>query len=167
MLNKKAIITLFVIIILAIGALGTGTYLVVHNSNGLNASNVSASNSLNAQVATGAVIDDVSSAITKTEVVVNTSLALSGDKPLSEWCIKGQTYSISQDGAASSTIIDGIETFKGKEWCKGTSKTIIKVPGGYSADIEALTTYYFSYGGKEVWVISNVNGQVNEVHVVN
>ncbi len=89
------------------------------------------------------------------------------NRPIGEWCVKGQTYAVSQEGSSSNTVIEGVVSYKGEQRCKGISKTTIQVPGGYSADIEAITTYYFNEGGEDVWVVSNVNGQTTEVHVTN
>ncbi|MBP7708258.1 hypothetical protein KA107_01120 [Candidatus Pacearchaeota archaeon] len=112
--------------------------------------------------------DSTESAETNTGVEVRANEnSQPNSKPISEWCVKGQTYSVSQNGSASNTVIEGVVTYKGEQRCKGISKTVIQVPGGYVADIEAITTYYFNEGGKDVWVSSNVNGQTTEVHVTN
>ncbi len=79
---------------------------------------------------------------------------------ITEWCVKGQKYEFSAEGGASSTIIQGVETYKGKEFCKGVSKT-------KAGPMEVVTTYYFTQGGEEMWVIADVAGQKTETHITN
>ncbi len=153
MINKKAVVPFLVIIIVAVVAAGGGGYLIYNNSKDTNVTKVSTETDNNSK--------------TTTEIVVENVNTPNANLPLSEWCVKGQKYSVAQNGSTSDTVIEGIASYKGTQWCKGTSKTVIKIPGGYAADIEAITTYYFNEGAKEVWVISNVNGQTSEVHVVN
>lgn len=96
--------------------------------------------------------------------VKNTPVANLEEKPLSEWCIAGQKYGLTQDGGSVDSTIVGISQFKGSQWCKGEQVTVINSPVG---EMRVSTTYYFTYGGKKMWVVTNTAGQTNEVYIEN
>jgi len=78
------------------------------------------------------------------------------DMPMSEYCIPGDTYSFdTENGDSSDTVIQGIETFKGKEYCKGINVTTVQ-------GMEVTTTYYFDQSIREMWVLTEVMGMVTE-----
>jgi len=104
------------------------------------------------------VTDDGVKAEVKTEAIPEVKEA--DKKPLADWCVKGQKYEFSAEGGASSTTIEGPSTYKGSEFCKGISKT-------KAGPVEVVTTYYFTQGGEEMWVISDVAGTKTETHVTN
>lgn len=79
--------------------------------------------------------------------------------PIREWCIAGSTYNLESDGSTIDSEIVGIETYKGKEFCKGEQTTNIQ-------GMEVVTTYYFTYEGQEMWVVSSVTGTTVETHIV-
>ncbi|MFH1589143.1 MAG: hypothetical protein ABIB43_01095 [archaeon] len=89
------------------------------------------------------------------EVIVETNNPL-----IDEWCLAGTTYDVSSTDGSVSTIIEGLETYKGKEYCKGVQTTNIEGVG------EIQTTYYFTYEGQEMWVISTVAEQTTELHIM-
>ncbi|PIY60191.1 hypothetical protein COY95_03055 [Candidatus Woesearchaeota archaeon CG_4_10_14_0_8_um_filter_47_5] len=80
--------------------------------------------------------------------------------PVDEWCRSGETYNVESEQGSVSSTIEGMTTYKGSEFCKAVSSTTIQ-------GMEISTTYYFTYQGKEMWVISNVAGQTTETHILN
>jgi len=92
---------------------------------------------------------------------VKNNLTLSNEIPIEKWCIKGKTFEVkNQSNVNSSSIIIGIEEYKGKIYCKAESETMI-----YS--MKVLTTYYFNYGATDIWAKVNTNGVINEIHINN
>ena len=79
---------------------------------------------------------------------------------LDEWCLAGSTYDVTSTDGSVSTIIEGIETYKGSKFCKGVQTTNIEGVG------EVQTTYYFNEDAEEMWVISTISGQTTEIHIV-
>ncbi|NQV91700.1 hypothetical protein HQ489_04460 [Candidatus Woesearchaeota archaeon] len=96
----------------------------------------------------------------KTEVKTEAIPKVTNKVAIAEWCVKGQKYEFSGDNSGSSTVIQGVETYKGSEFCKGISST-------KAGPMEIETTYYFTQGGEEMWVISDVAGTKTETHVTN
>lgn len=98
------------------------------------------------------------------DVKVNESARINGFETsglsIEEWCVKGQTFEFEQDGATSSTIIVGVEEYKGKEFCKGESS--LETQG-----IKVDTVYYFTENAKEMWILTTVMGKTTEVHIEN
>ncbi|MGV8162882.1 MAG: hypothetical protein ACP5N2_06145 [Candidatus Nanoarchaeia archaeon] len=103
------------------------------------------------------------------EVIVDLDEIQTQNIPAIEnYCVPGTTYTYaSSEGNSDSTII-GLESYKGKTWCRAESTTEIDSPIG---KIVTDTTYYFDNTYKEYWIqtVTNVPGtasQTNEVHLV-
>ncbi|MFH1770502.1 MAG: hypothetical protein ABH828_03015 [archaeon] len=94
----------------------------------------------------------------ETEVEVTTTVGTSG--AIDEWCLTGSTYDVTSTDGSVSTKIVGIETYKGKQFCKGVQTTNIQGVG------EVQTTYYFNEEAQEMWVVSTIAGQTTEIHIV-
>ncbi len=103
--------------------------------------------------------DKTTSKITNNEDQTSDNLDNGVDTSNTEFCIAGQSYTSSQDGATSTATIQGFETYQGKKYCKGTAKTTVQ-------GMDITSTYYFTKEGEDVWVISNVAGQTTETHIV-
>ncbi|MBN1792230.1 hypothetical protein JW826_00925 [Candidatus Woesearchaeota archaeon] len=105
-----------------------------------------------------------------TEVKVDTKVPEEVKDAGSEaFCIPGEKYTYtSQEGSVDSEII-GLETYKGKEYCKAVSSSVVNTPVG---DINSETTYYFDSDYSEYWIVTETSGgpmpapQVTEVHLV-
>jgi hypothetical protein len=100
-------------------------------------------------------IDDVVEVDVKGAMDENAASAFTFDA-----CVEGSTYSFEQDGATSNTVLKGVVSYKGADWCQGYSETTIH-------GITAKTTYYIVEGAQEYWVVSEVMGQTNEMYIVN
>lgn len=76
-----------------------------------------------------------------------------------EWCVTGFTYNLNSEGNSVDSKIVGIEIYKEKEFCKGEQTTNIQ-------GMDIITTYYFTYEGQEMWVVSSVAGTTVETHIM-
>lgn len=97
---------------------------------------------------------------TETEVKIDNDATndLPPEPATDVWCETGSTFDYSGDGGTVAATIEGMETYKGEEWCKGVQE--VETNG-----ITVTTTYYFKYGGEEMWVISDVMGQTTETYI--
>ena len=90
-------------------------------------------------------------------------------KVTDEWCVPGSTYTYDSSEGSVDSEVEGLSTYKGKEFCKAQSTSIITSPAG---DITSDTTYYFDSDYNEYWIIVTTssammpNAQVNEIHIV-
>ena len=80
--------------------------------------------------------------------------------PIEDWCVPGTSYDHEdEEGNSVSAEIIGPSEFKGKEYChaKGTD------------EIQGMTItyeYYFNDGATDMWALTEVMGQTNEIHIV-
>jgi len=90
----------------------------------------------------------------------NTTVTTNINPSGSDWCVAGQYYNISETGSAGTVTgdIKGIVTYKGGQYCKidATVNT-----GGYSISY----TYYVGPDKKDMWVVTSIGGQTQEIHV--
>lgn len=86
-----------------------------------------------------------------------------------DFCIPGETYNYASEEGSVESIIVGLTTYKGSEFCEAKSVTEIESPVG---TITTDTTYYFDNTYKEFWVVTTTSSpmmpepQVNEIHIV-
>jgi hypothetical protein len=72
------------------------------------------------------------------------------------WCLAG-VYSQTQYGTGA---IEGMVEFKGGTYCK-------IVATSSSGGVTVSYTYYYNQDSTDVWTVTDINGQVTEMHMVN
>lgn len=92
----------------------------------------------------------------------NVDMTITGED-FSEWCTPGAAYAVTTTDASVESVIEGVETYEGEEFCKARHTQTISQNG---FDMTIDTTYYFSYEGKEVYAITNAGGQETVVHII-
>ena len=96
-----------------------------------------------------------------TTVEGNTTVTTNIDSSSTEWCVAGGFYDIAGTGTDTGTIsgnIKGYVTYKGGQYCQIDSSINT---GGYNI----AYTYYISSDQKDMWVVMDVGGQTQEIHV--
>jgi hypothetical protein len=80
-----------------------------------------------------------------------------------DWCVAGSVWSASGfagtggQGQYQSKVL-GIDQYKGKSYCK--AEYTIDAPGQ-----KGTMTYYFNEDSSDVWVLMDMNGQKQEMHM--
>lgn len=75
-----------------------------------------------------------------------------------EWCLAGSVYEVEvEEGQVVSEIV-GMDNFKEERYCHAISNT-------KAGEMDIVTSYYFSYGGEDVWAVVEIAGQKTEIHI--
>ncbi len=79
----------------------------------------------------------------------------------SDWCPSGSLWApaaaVPGSGIASGKVV-GLTQFKGKTYCK--TEYVAEVGGQ-----KMLYTYYFNEGGTDMWMVTNIGGQIQEMQL--
>ncbi|MCM2325976.1 MAG: hypothetical protein NDI94_05935 [Candidatus Woesearchaeota archaeon] len=118
---------------------------------------------------------EVDDAVEETDDAVENAQEIIDDLPVVEdkisdvFCRPGDTYKYSSSDGDVDAIVLGLENYKGKEFCKANSVTVIPTQMG---DIDSDTIYYYNEDASEMWVLTTTSSefmpqpQTNEVHIV-
>lgn len=119
----------------------------------------------------GRAIDEIEEAIDETDDAVENAGEIIEDTISDDtvFCETGGVYKYASEGGDVESIIIGLETYKGKEFCRAESTTTIESQMG---DIDTDTTYYYNEDASEMWVITVTSSefmpqpQTSEIHIV-
>jgi hypothetical protein len=103
-----------------------------------------------------------------TEIIVDDSHMPEMEKN-ENYCVAGSTYVYDSSEGSVDSLVIGLETYKGKEFCKAKSETVIENPAG---EITTETIYYFDSDYDEYWIKTTISSpimpapQVTEIHLI-
>jgi hypothetical protein len=97
---------------------------------------------------------------TSGEEILTSTIDLSSDPAISIWCVPGQSFTFSRsDGVVDRGYVEGTGSYKGNTFCQAHADRL------NSSEINS--TYFFSYQGKYMYILTQNQGSVDEVLVEN
>lgn len=107
--------------------------------------------------------------VSTTEEVIETEVDIQEVGEFEDFCVPGSTYAYAGDSGSVDSIVIGLTTYKGSEFCQAESSTVIESPAG---QMTAETTYYFDSAYNEFWIVTTVDSemmpspQTTEIHLI-
>ena len=111
---------------------------------------------------------DSDNEIVEVEIDMDIDVEVS-EEELEAFCEAGSTYSYSSSDGSVDSVIIGLTTYQGSEFCQAQASSVIETAAG---DISTETTYYFDPSYSEYWIETSVSSdlmpsaQVTTVHLI-